>query len=247
MAIFGIGSLVAALAQGVIFGALTQAVAAGGGVFEGGAMDFLTPYTALTGIAAALVYAALGAGFLRFKGDDGVRVRAGTMGRVLMGFAIVLSLVAAVSIGGTAAPMLLDEPGRAVPFWILAAVAAVAAAVALATFGDPKRRDLEDMVPFLALCFTIVAGFLAFVVGRYPTLLPPALTVQSAVSPNPTLIFLLIGVGANIPLVLFYNWYAHHVFRGRYREAVVRRPTGVSASQQALAADGPAATKGDAR
>jgi cytochrome d ubiquinol oxidase subunit II len=27
--------------------------------------------------------------------------------------------------------------------------------------------------------------------------------------------FLAVGIGLNVPLILFYNWFAHHAFRGR--------------------------------
>ena len=45
--------------------------------------------------------------------------------------------------------------------------------------------------------------------------------------------FLLVGVGANVPLVLFYNWYAHHVFRGKY--STPPREVGISPAAEALA------------
>jgi cytochrome d ubiquinol oxidase subunit II len=27
--------------------------------------------------------------------------------------------------------------------------------------------------------------------------------------------FLAVGIGLNIPLILFYNWFAHHAFSGK--------------------------------
>jgi cytochrome d ubiquinol oxidase subunit II len=46
---------------------------------------------------------------------------------------------------------------------------------------------------------------LAVVVARYPVLVPPGLTVYNAVSPDRTMEFLAIGIGLDVPLVLFYT------------------------------------------
>ncbi len=31
--------------------------------------------------------------------------------------------------------------------------------------------------------------------------------------------FLAVGIGLNVPLILFYNWFAHHAFRGKLTAA----------------------------
>jgi cytochrome d ubiquinol oxidase subunit II len=38
--------------------------------------------------------------------------------------------------------------------------------------------------------------------------------VTSSPAPPATLKFLAVGIGLNVPLILFYNWFAHHAFRG---------------------------------
>jgi cytochrome d ubiquinol oxidase subunit II len=35
--------------------------------------------------------------------------------------------------------------------------------------------------------------------------------------------FLAVGVGLNVPLLLFYNWFAHHAFSGKLNSAPDRR------------------------
>jgi cytochrome d ubiquinol oxidase subunit II len=32
-------------------------------------------------------------------------------------------------------------------------------------------------------------------------------------------VFLTVGIGVNVPLVLFYNWFAHHTYRGKLNAA----------------------------
>jgi cytochrome d ubiquinol oxidase subunit II len=50
-------------------------------------------------------------------------------------------------------------------------------------------------------------------------LAPPELTLATTVSPSNTMDFLAVGIGLNIPLILFYNWFAHHAFSGKLNRA----------------------------
>jgi cytochrome d ubiquinol oxidase subunit II len=61
---FTAGSTIAAFLQGVILGALIQGVAVVDGQFAGGAFDWLTPFSLLTGIAVVAGYGLLGATWL---------------------------------------------------------------------------------------------------------------------------------------------------------------------------------------
>lgn len=61
------GSFVAAVAQGVVLGALLQGVAVQGRAYAGGWGDWLTPFSLLTGVSVAVAYALLGATWLVMK------------------------------------------------------------------------------------------------------------------------------------------------------------------------------------
>lgn len=65
-AFFG-GSLIAALAQGIVLGALLQGIAVEGRSYAGGWLDWLSPYSVLTGVGVVAGYALLGATFLAMK------------------------------------------------------------------------------------------------------------------------------------------------------------------------------------
>jgi cytochrome d ubiquinol oxidase subunit II len=79
-----------------------------------------------------------------------------------------------------------------------------------------------------------VSVFLALGVARYPVLVPPGLTVDSAAGPHSTMVFILVGIGLNMPLVLAYNVFAHRAFAGKF-------PTGLPGDQPP-APQGPPAT-----
>jgi cytochrome d ubiquinol oxidase subunit II len=234
---FGVGSLLAAFAQGVAIGGLLSGVEVTDGVFTGGPFDFLNAYSVLTGLATVVLYATAGAAFLRLKAEGGLRERAGSAGRVTLGFTAVLSLVAALSLGATATGSHLDGTLRVTLFTILVVVAIGGGVVAWIGFGRrPDRLALTGVVT------AEVAGLLALLVVLVPRIVPPGLTIHEASSPGSTFVVLLVGIGLNIPLVLFYSWYAHHVFRGKYREPQLARPAGLSASAQALRPSGPPST-----
>lgn len=89
---FFYGSLIATLAQGMMLGAFIQGFKVEGRAFAGGALDFLTPFSVLTGIALVFGYALLGAGWLVLKTEDDVQARARRYGRICLA-AVVIGIV----------------------------------------------------------------------------------------------------------------------------------------------------------
>lgn len=239
---FAVGSLLAAFAQGVVFGALTESVPLINGRYAGSALDVIAPYPLLTGVAAVLLYATLGAGYLRLKSDGPLRNEASQRGRVLVGLTASMSIVVALFSGRTGAQLSAHTPWRTAGFFALVLLACVAAVVAAVGFSRPVAGTWAEGLPFLATCAAVITGLVAVTVARYPVLLPPDLTVSSTAAPSVTQMFLIIGVGANIPVVLFYSWYAHHVFRGKYRVPPSIRPAEMSAAAAALRPSRPVVT-----
>jgi cytochrome d ubiquinol oxidase subunit II len=228
---FGAGSLVAALAQGTVIGGLLSGIRVGHAGYAGHSFDFFTAYAALTALATVLLYAIAGAAALQLKGEGELRRRAVAAGRVTLGFGIVLFLLCALSLRATAASVHLSTPGRAWAFGLLTVFGAAALLGAGLSFGRQP-----DAGPLACVVTAQACGLAALAVVTFPQLAPPAVLIKNALSPPGSLDFLLVGVGLNIPLVLFYNWYAHHVFRGKFRATAPPRPPGVSQAAQALAA-----------
>ena len=44
---------------------------------------------------------------------------------------------------------------------------------------------------------------------------PRMLLNADTAAPHTTMVFLAVGIGLNVPLVIFYNWFAHHAFSGK--------------------------------
>ena len=86
---FFYGSLIATLAQGMMLGAFIQGFKVEGRVFAGGPLDFLTPFSVLTGIALVFGYGLLGAGWLVLKTEDDIQARARRYGRVCLAVVVI--------------------------------------------------------------------------------------------------------------------------------------------------------------
>jgi cytochrome d ubiquinol oxidase subunit II len=76
--LFGAGSVVAAFAQGVLFGGLLAGVTVRNGRFAGGTWDFLGHgYAVLTGVVTVALFALAGAARLQAKTEGDLRTRMG--------------------------------------------------------------------------------------------------------------------------------------------------------------------------
>lgn len=209
---FGVASLTAALAQGVVLGALTERLAVADGAFSGSPFGAIGWFSALTAATVTCAYLALGYAYAKWKATGELRGNAGRRGTVSAVLASALGVACLVAVDRTAAPLNLGSPGRAIGFAGLLLVAAVGMVMALVTLRPASRYDA---LPIAGLVTAMVAVVLAVVVARYPVLAPPGLTVADTAAPNPTMVFLAVGIGLNVPLILFYNWFSHHAFRGK--------------------------------
>ncbi|MET7493258.1 cytochrome d ubiquinol oxidase subunit II [Streptomyces sp900116325] len=212
--VFGISSLVATVCQGLVAGAVLSGLPHRGGVFSGGTWDWLTPYSALCALGLVAVYLLAGAAWLQDKTTGTAHERAGRLGRPLILAVAVAGLVLGFGLR-LADPQHLrfDQPLRATLFGLAVAVAVVCAAIAWYGFG---RRP--DWRPFAAVAGAEAAGLLALVAATAPVVVPPDLTVHAAAGPHGSQLFLLIGVGGCMPVVLTYSIYAWWVFRGKFSQ-----------------------------
>src|SRR5690606_12275598 len=93
---FTAGSYVTALSQGMILGALLQGVAVENDQYAGGPIDWLTPFSLLTGVSLVAGYAMLGATWLVWKVEGRAQQHAYRLAR-LFGILTLLA-IAAVSL-----------------------------------------------------------------------------------------------------------------------------------------------------
>jgi cytochrome d ubiquinol oxidase subunit II len=217
---FAIASLVAAVAQGGAVATLAQNLTVTDGAYSGSAFRALSWFTLLAALTVSCVYLTLGYAYLKLKTTCSLRAAAGRRGTAAAAFAGVLVAASLGAVNATAAPLNLQTTGRAVGFTSLLLFGVAGVVVALVTLRPASRIDA---LPFAGLVVAVTALLAAVVVARAPVIVPPALTVADSVSPSLTMDFLAVGVGLNMPLILFYNWFAQHSFRRKDANAAEGR------------------------
>lgn len=211
MAFFA-GSLVAALAQGITLGALLQGIHVEGRAYAGGWLDWLSPYSLLTGAGVVAGYALLGACWLAIKVEGKAEDKAFAFARIAAW--ATLALMAAVSL---ATPFLagqyfqrwFTEP---MVFW-LAPVPLVTLALAMALLRSLQQR--HALRPFLYTLGLFLLGMIGLGVSMWPWVVPQSISIWDAAAPERSQVFMLIGVGLIMPLILAYTGWAYWVFRGK--------------------------------
>jgi cytochrome d ubiquinol oxidase subunit II len=209
---FTAGSIVAALAQGIILGALLQGVKVSGRGYGGGWLDWLTPFSLLTGASVLAAYALLGSTWLIAKTEGEAQKQAYRLARRYG--VITLIAIAAVS---AATPFLAHDyytRWLTMPGILLTAPVPLLVDVLGFLFWRALARGGES-APFLLTLALFGLCFIGLGISMYPYIVPDAVTIWDAASPASSQGFMLIGAGIMLPLILGYTGWAYWVFRGK--------------------------------
>ncbi len=210
-AFFG-GSLVAALSQGMILGALLQGISVAERAYAGSWWDWLTPYTLLTGLGVVAGYALLGACWLIWKttGELQDRVRALAFRAAIA----TLALMAVVSLYNLSLFEQYRERWLAMPNILFTSqVPLLTAIIAYFLFRGLAKR--WEVAPFLLSLALFLLGMAGLGVSMWPFVVPETLTIWDAAAPERSQVFMVIGVAITLPLIVGYTGWAYWVFRGK--------------------------------
>ena len=207
---FAGGSLVAALMQGIMIGALVKGLPIAQGEYAGGEFGWLSAFAVLCGVGLCLGYTLLGACWLIRKCEGEVRARAY---RLIPALSVAL-LVFLVVVFVYALAESLQVMGRWLDRPYLFAFPLVAAAAAIVLTTSVRRR--RDGPPFIMGALVFVAAFGTLAVSFWPYMIPFSITYQQAAAPHSSLAFLFWGAGIGVfPLMLLYAVVSYGVFRGK--------------------------------
>jgi cytochrome d ubiquinol oxidase subunit II len=197
--VFSIASLVAPVVLGMVVGALVSGrIRVRDGVVVSGFFEtWLAPFPAAIGLFALALCAFLAATYLTVEVRDPA-LREDFRRRALgSGIAVGLAALVALLLSGTGAPRVREALATrrwSWPFHALTAVAALGALGALAT----RRYRLARLAAAAQTIFILLGWALA----QLPYLVVPDLTLASAAAGPRTLRFLLIVLGAGVPVLL---------------------------------------------
>ncbi|MBC8738241.1 cytochrome d ubiquinol oxidase subunit II [Paraburkholderia sp. UCT31] len=201
--VFGIGSLLAAVAQGIILGRIITGFIPGSASFG---------LIAVTAIGVVSGYCLLGATWL-IKKTTGRIASAARGYSVITLFTTVIAAIA-VSLGTLkVSPIGITRWQDHGVLHVLIALAILAALASVYVLYSVFMRGEHG--PFAGSTILFVVSFAGLAISLFPYLVPGQLTVASAASDSSTLTFMLFGIGMLFPVMIGYNLYQYYLFRGK--------------------------------
>ena len=213
---FAGGSTVAAFAQGVVVGSYIQGYETANRVYVGGPLDWLTPFTIMTGLGLIAGYALLGSTWLIMKTEGPLQKWA-----YKISLPLLVTVLAVFGIIGVWTPF-VDDMVRSRWFDNLSVIWILPFLTLLFAFKIFRSvRDRLEGMPFVATIGLFVTTYLGLIVSRWPYVVPPNYTLWDAASAYNSQMFLLIGLLVAVPFVLAYTAWTYWVFRGKVRAGEV--------------------------
>jgi cytochrome d ubiquinol oxidase subunit II len=218
---FAGGSILTAVAQGLILGGFIQGVTVRDDRFAGGPFDWLTPYTLLVAAGIVAGYALLGGAWLMMKTKDNLHGDARRW--TLVSAAAVGGLLAAVSLAtlfihprvasrwgfdlsagfdvdwGLLAPLLIVPALGLIGLWLVVGMA---------------RRGSHRW-PFVGALLLFLSGYLGLAASFMPYIVPYAVNFRQAAAPDNALGLMLVGTAVILPAILGYTAWVYWIFRGK--------------------------------
>jgi cytochrome d ubiquinol oxidase subunit II len=209
---FTLGSVVAALAQGITLGGLLQGIAVNGRSYGGGWWDWLTPFSVAVGVALVCGYALLGATWLIMKSEGSLLDRCYPLAQ-----RFAVATIAGMAIVSAWTPFLANDYYRRWFAWPqVLFTAQVPLLVAIASVGFFfALRHRRSYWPFLIALALFALGLVGLGISLYPYVVPRSITIWDAAAPTQSLVFMLVGAAIMVPIILAYTGYAYWVFRGK--------------------------------
>jgi len=217
-AAFFVGSFLAAFTQGMLLGGVIEGIQVTNFRFSGGAFDWLSPFSIVTGFALVAGYALLGAGWLVMKSTGSVQEQARRYGQIAL--ALVLLFMLAISI-------LTPYYHEAVyqrwflnweRFLLLSPIPLAGLISAFFIWCGFRKRAQEKSAFFWSIIL-FLTNYIGLVISLWPYVIPPSLTIWDIAAPFSSQVFTLIVVALTLPMVIGYTIYAYYVFRGKIDQA----------------------------
>lgn len=208
------GSVISSFLQGVILGAYIQGIETTNGIYSGGALDWLTPFSLFTGLGVVVMYAALGCGWLILKTETELQQR---MYQFMPKLILLLFIIfAGVSLYTPLTHPEIAERWFSLPnlYYFSPVPVLVIICVGLIISACKKRLELQPFLYTLALVFLAFTGF---IISLWPMIIPPSVSIWQAAAPDSSLKFTLVGAVIFIPIIIAYTIMGYWVFRDKVR------------------------------
>ncbi|MHA3084211.1 cytochrome d ubiquinol oxidase subunit II [Acinetobacter sp. ANC 5383] len=208
------GSTLASFFQGVILGAYIQGIKTQNGIYNGGVLDWLTPFSLFVGFGVVIMYAALGCAWLIMKTEADLQHKMYTLMPKLI--IILLIVFSAVSIYTPLNHPEISQRWFASPnFLYFSPVPILVVIFSVLIFKACTQR--KEAQPFVLTLGLVFLAFTGFVISLWPNIIPPSVSIWQAAAPESSMKFALVGAVILIPIILAYTFLSYWVFRDKVR------------------------------
>ena len=210
---FILGSVAATSFQGLILGAYLQGIPVEKGVYAGGPLDWLTPFSIFTALGLLVTYGLLGSTWLIMKTSGQLQMANYDLAKTLAN--ILLITIFAVSIWTPLLDKQIFQRWFTLPnmLWLLPVP------ILVASFFYQLRIALSlkkaNFSPFIYALGLVFLGYIGLGISIWPNIVPPHISIYIAAAPHSSQSFALIGAVIIIPLILAYTTWGYFIFRGK--------------------------------
>ena len=209
---FHFGSLLATFSQGVVLGGFVQGVAVDGRSFNGGALDWLTAFSVMTGLALVCGYAMLGSTWLIMKTEDETQDWARKCAAYLLVFVVIFMGLVSLSMP------FMNEGVKQLWFdWpnilMLSPMPLLSAGMLVMLWRDIRVQ--REFRPFFLTQGLFLMNYIGLGISMWPWLVPFEITFRQAAAAPESQSLLLVGTVIMLPIILGYVGYLYYVFRGK--------------------------------
>ncbi|AUA56415.1 Cytochrome bd-II oxidase subunit 2 [Achromobacter spanius] len=211
---FVIGSVTATFFQGVTLGAYIEGITVVRRTYQGGAWDWISPFSLFTGLGLVAGYALLGCTWLIMKTEGRLHRHMCAIVRPLT--CALLAVIAVLSVWTPLAQPHIAQRWFSLPnmFWFLP----VPVLVAAAGYDLIRRvRGTPAAGPFLLSLALVFLAYTGLGISIWPAIIPPDISIWTASAPPQSQGFALVGALLIIPIILVYTAWSYYVFRGKVR------------------------------
>ena len=213
-----VGSIAPAILFGVAFANIFQGIPIDGeGLYLGNLFTLLNPYGLLGGVLFLLLFVQHGANWIIIRSEGDLHDRALKLAKNIWPVLTVVAVIFLVA-SWFATPLYQNFLARPILFAVI--LVTVAALLSVRLFLSQEN----GFKAWFASALTIVGATFFGVIGLYPNLFPssidPAfsLSAHNASSSPLTLKIMLVVVILFVPLVLAYQIWTYHLFKGKVKQ-----------------------------
>ncbi|OYY74202.1 MAG: cytochrome d ubiquinol oxidase subunit II [Gammaproteobacteria bacterium 28-57-27] len=209
---FGLGSLLAVIAQGFALGGLLNGIKIENGLFTGDVFDWFSPFSLMVVLGVIAGYSVMGANYMILKFTGELQKHAYARSKIFSGW--MLFFAGIVTIWTPLQYPSILERWFTLPNFFAFALLPLAALFCFYMLFRALAR-CEERAPFIWSLLIFMFSFIGLAASLFPYIVPGAITIDQAAAPTNTLVFMLLGIGMLIPVMIAYNIYQYSVFSGK--------------------------------